>query len=76
MFFANSTGGEDDGRSDEGDGHDSEEEELQSAITSQALSPIHVPDTLPDVPILAIGRNPVFPRFVKMLEVSVAIIRC
>lgn len=34
------------------------------------LSPIQVPDHWPIVPVLAVSRNPVFPNFVKLLEVS------
>ena len=36
-----------------------------------ALAPITVPDLLPEIPVLALSRNPLFPRFVKMVEVSV-----
>lgn len=35
-----------------------------------ALSPITVPDYWPKVPVLAVNRNPVFPRFIKMIEIS------
>ena len=34
-----------------------------------ALAQVHVPDVFPEVPLLPIHRNPVFPRFVKMMEV-------
>ena len=30
---------------------------------------ITVPDEWPDVPIIVINRNPVFPRFIKIIEV-------
>ena len=30
---------------------------------------ITVPDEWPDVPIIVINRNPVFPRFIKVIEV-------
>lgn len=36
-----------------------------------ALTPMAVPEIFPKVPVIAISRNPVFPRFVKMIEVSV-----
>lgn len=39
-------------------------------IKQHAIAPVTVPDNFPEVPILAISRNPIFPRFVKMLEVS------
>ena len=35
-----------------------------------ALSTMNVPEIFPKVPVIAVGRNPVFPRFVKMLEVQ------
>ena len=35
-----------------------------------ALTTMSVPDFLPVVPVIAINRNPVFPRFVKMIEVD------
>lgn len=34
------------------------------------LAPITVPDFFPKVPCVAIARNPLFPRFVKMIEVN------
>ena len=50
----------------------SEEEvevELDLPTASQALMTTDPPEVFSDVPVLAIGRNPLFPRFVKMLEV-------
>ena len=35
-----------------------------------ALSPMTVPDYFPNVPLLAVSKNPVFPKFIKMIEVS------
>lgn len=35
-----------------------------------ALTTLSVPDVFPKVPIIPVSRNPVFPRFVKMIEVS------
>ena len=37
---------------------------------SHAITTITVPEFFPDVPVLALSRNPLFPRFVKMLEAS------
>jgi len=34
-----------------------------------ALSAINVPEEFPNLPIIAVNRNPVFPRFIKMIEV-------
>ena len=33
-------------------------------------APMTVPDVWPSVPVLAISRNPVFPRFIKIIEVG------
>lgn len=41
----------------------------QPAPLMDALSPMNVPEVFPRVPVIAISRNPVFPRFVKMMEV-------
>ncbi|KAM4052265.1 lon protease homolog, mitochondrial isoform 2-T2 [Anomaloglossus baeobatrachus] len=35
-----------------------------------ALTPLLVPDVFPNVPVIPVSRNPVFPRFVKILEVK------
>jgi Lon-like ATP-dependent protease len=38
-----------------------------------ALAPIQIPDNFPKIPLVAISRNPLFPNFIKMLEVWVLI---
>lgn len=35
-----------------------------------ALAPLQIPDFLPRVPVIAINRNPLFPFFIKMLEIN------
>uniref|UniRef100_A0A8C5LBC8 Lon protease homolog, mitochondrial n=1 Tax=Jaculus jaculus TaxID=51337 RepID=A0A8C5LBC8_JACJA len=35
-----------------------------------ALTPMTVPDVFPHLPLIAITRNPVFPRFIKIVEVK------
>ncbi|KAM4809164.1 lon protease homolog, mitochondrial [Rhinophrynus dorsalis] len=35
-----------------------------------ALTPLIVPEVFPNVPVIAVSRNPVFPRFVKIIEVK------
>ncbi|KAM9461871.1 lon protease homolog, mitochondrial [Clarias gariepinus] len=35
-----------------------------------ALAPMMVPEVFPNVPLIAINRNPVFPRFIKIIEVK------
>lgn len=34
-----------------------------------ALTPMMVPEVFPHVPLIAVTRNPVFPRFIKIIEV-------
>lgn len=34
-----------------------------------ALTPLLVPEHFPNVPLIAVTRNPVFPRFIKIIEV-------
>ena len=43
--------------------------ELLPAARQHAIAPVSIPDNFPEVPVLAISRNPIFPRFVKILEV-------
>ncbi|XP_071756244.1 lon protease homolog, mitochondrial [Centroberyx gerrardi] len=35
-----------------------------------ALTPMMVPEVFPNVPLVAVSRNPVFPRFIKIIEVK------
>lgn len=35
-----------------------------------ALTPLMVPEHFPNVPLIAVTRNPVFPRFIKIIEVG------
>ena len=72
-----------DGGGEEGEeGEESEESgELEEEGTdgqrgmhqTYALAPVSIPDVFPEVPVLPISRNPIFPKFVKMLEVRVHI---
>ncbi|XP_073442422.1 lon protease homolog, mitochondrial isoform X2 [Dendrobates tinctorius] len=55
----------DDGGSSGEDGGVAEEAPVVTALT-----PLLVPDVFPNVPVIAVSRNPVFPRFVKILEVK------
>ena len=36
----------------------------------QAIAPVSIPDIFPEVPVLPVSRHPVFPKFVKMIEVG------
>lgn len=38
--------------------------------TFGALAPFAVPENYPTVPVIPLYRNPVFPKFVKLVEVS------
>jgi len=40
-----------------------------------ALTTTTVPEHFPNIPVIAISRNPVFPRFIKMIEVGLLVIR-
>ena len=52
------------------DEKDSDRLDLGFLSKSHAITPITVPEFFPDVPVLTLSRNPLFPRFVKMLEVN------
>ena len=38
-----------------------------------ALTPMTVPEVWPILPVIAVSRNPVFPKFIKIVEVRTAI---
>nr|XP_033810540.1 lon protease homolog, mitochondrial isoform X1 [Geotrypetes seraphini] len=38
--------------------------------TTTALAPLLVPEVFPNLPLIAVSRNPVFPRFIKIIEVE------
>lgn len=41
-----------------------------NGVQMTALTPMMVPEVFPNVPLVAVSRNPVFPRFIKIIEVS------
>lgn len=47
-----------------------EKKELTQMPSVNALSAITVPEVWPVVPVIAVNRNPVFPQFIKVLEIS------
>ncbi|KAJ7365796.1 Lon protease mitochondrial [Desmophyllum pertusum] len=66
---------------DDGDGGDKKDDGTEVVIEDKsagakvdpslgALAQVVVPDVFPEVPLLPVHRNPVFPRFVKMMEIS------
>ncbi|XP_059726244.1 homeobox protein Hox-D9-like [Haemorhous mexicanus] len=59
-------GGEDSGGGGGGGGADSG----GTGPVITALTPLLVPEHFPNVPLIAVTRNPVFPRFIKIIEVS------
>ena len=69
--------GEGEGEGENGSEGQGQEEDLgrelvQKVLHQQyALAPVAIPDVFPEVPLLPVSRNPIFPKFVKMLEVRV-----
>ncbi|XP_040273691.1 lon protease homolog, mitochondrial [Bufo bufo] len=62
-------GGEDEGGNRGEDGAGAEEAAYGAPIVT-ALAPLIVPEVFPNVPVIPVSRNPVFPRFVKIIEVK------
>ncbi len=60
--------GEREGESD-GEGGTGLEALIPAAARQHAIAPVSVPENFPEVPVLPVSRNPIFPRFVRMLEV-------
>ena len=42
---------------------------IVTASANGALSAMNVPDYFPNVPLIPVHKNPVFPKFIKMIEV-------
>uniref|UniRef100_A0A8C5SWK5 Uncharacterized protein n=1 Tax=Laticauda laticaudata TaxID=8630 RepID=A0A8C5SWK5_LATLA len=66
--------GEDNLEGSEGDGGlpgsgDSSGSDSGGPTVVTALAPLTVPEHVPYVPLIPISRNPVFPRFIKIIEV-------
>uniref|UniRef100_A0A8C1NHW7 Lon protease homolog, mitochondrial n=1 Tax=Cyprinus carpio TaxID=7962 RepID=A0A8C1NHW7_CYPCA len=64
--------GEDGGESSAGSAGDEEsggDEGPYVPPQMTALAPMLVPEVFPNVPLVAVNRNPVFPRFIKIIEV-------
>ncbi|XP_038221306.1 lon protease homolog, mitochondrial isoform X1 [Zerene cesonia] len=59
-----------------GNKNEPEEEEIEEIkeetplFSSQLPATVAVPEVWPQVPVIAINRNPVFPRFIKLIEIS------
>lgn len=65
--FSGEDGGERSGSGGEESGGDGGEPYNGPQMT--ALTPMMVPEVFPNVPLIAVSRNPVFPRFIKIIEV-------
>lgn len=48
---------------------DPEPKDETPLFSSQLPATVAVPEVWPQVPVIAINRNPVFPRFIKLIEV-------
>ncbi|KAG8232360.1 hypothetical protein J437_LFUL008828, partial [Ladona fulva] len=44
--------------------------EVEEQVSHTLPATVIVPEVWPNVPVIAVGRNPVFPRFIKMIEIS------
>lgn len=71
---SSSSNGEDNLEGSEGDGGlpgsgDSTGSDSGGPTVVTALAPLMVPENVPHVPLIPISRNPVFPRFIKIIEV-------
>lgn len=65
--FSGEDGGESQGSGGEESGGDGGVPYSGAQMT--ALTPMMVPEVFPNVPLIAVSRNPVFPRFIKIIEV-------
>ncbi|XP_076847775.1 lon protease homolog, mitochondrial isoform X1 [Brachyhypopomus gauderio] len=74
MFGNRTSGGsgEDgsEGAGSAGDGADGGDGGAYVPPQMTALTPMMVPEVFPNVPLIAVTRNPVFPRFIKIIEVK------
>uniref|UniRef100_A0A671UVB8 endopeptidase La n=1 Tax=Sparus aurata TaxID=8175 RepID=A0A671UVB8_SPAAU len=66
--FSGEDGGESQGSGGEESGGDGGVPYSGAQMT--ALTPMMVPEVFPNVPLIAVSRNPVFPRFIKIIEVK------
>lgn len=71
--YCSTSGGDRDDETDEVEGEASDDigvDLVAPPITTEGtVAPISIPEVFPDVPVLTMNRNPLFPRFVKMMEV-------
>ncbi|CAN9500860.1 unnamed protein product [Ophioblennius macclurei] len=67
---AGSSNGENGSGSSGSSGSSGAEDESEDLPHVTALTPMIVPEVFPHVPLIAVSRNPVFPRFIKIIEVK------
>lgn len=65
--FSGEDGGDSAGSGGDESGGDGGVQYNEAQMT--ALTPMMVPEVFPNVPLIAVSRNPVFPRFIKIIEV-------
>ncbi|XP_075979278.1 lon protease homolog, mitochondrial isoform X2 [Anticarsia gemmatalis] len=58
------------GKKDDPPEEDAEIKDETPLFSSQLPATVAVPEVWPQVPVIAINRNPVFPRFIKLIEIS------
>lgn len=58
------------GKSDEEAGEEIEVEKLSDFVHTHLPATVAIPEVWPYLPCVATSRNPLFPRFMKILEVS------
>ncbi|XP_037530667.1 lon protease homolog, mitochondrial [Nematolebias whitei] len=68
--FSGEDGAESAGSGGEESGGGGDEEGPYNGAQMTALTPMMVPEVFPNVPLIAVSRNPVFPRFIKIIEVK------
>lgn len=64
--FSSQKSGGDSASSQGGDKYDPPDEPPQTSLPASVV----VPEVWPQVPLIAINRNPVFPRFIKLIEIT------
>jgi len=68
--FSSSNDGKNQNNDDEG-GNDSADSTVPVVIQAgNPLMPVEVPENYPIVPLIPVSRHPLFPKFIKMLEIT------
>ncbi|XP_014670339.1 PREDICTED: lon protease homolog, mitochondrial-like [Priapulus caudatus] len=63
-------GGGDEGKPVDAPTHINPDPQADPYQNTMALTAMGVPEEFPQVPVIAVSRNPVFPRFIKIIEVT------